>query len=293
MQKTILVSLLLPGVLIAQGNASFQERVDARNEAISGSLGFDFTSQYFFRGLRQENQGVIAQPWINLGINVHEGDGTLRNLNVVMGQWNSLHDGPTGSGGGGGIWTESRFYLGVEGQINERWHVGLRYNTYSSPNGTSVGIGAPIQELAISARFDDAGIVSENFSLQPTVTIAREISGQRDGGNDHGIYAQLAVSPSWVIGKLGESDLKLTLPATLGLSLGDYYENVGGGGDKFLGFLQAGGALSAPLDFMPARLGPWSGHVGLHLLLLGDSTDRRNGGDSGELIFEFGMSTQF
>tara|TARA_R110002072_G_scaffold228234_3_gene385055 strand:- start:34512 stop:35381 length:870 start_codon:yes stop_codon:yes gene_type:complete len=289
MQKTILLSFLVPGVLLAQENASFQERVDARNEAIYGNLGFDVTSQYFFRGLRQENQGVIVQPWINLGINVHEGDGELRNLNVVMGQWNSLHDGPTG--GAGGIWFESRFYLGVEAQVGDRLHFGVRYNTYASPNG--VGLGRPIQELQFSGRFDDAGVFSEDFSLQPTLTIAAELVGQRDFGSDKGIYAELAVAPAWTIGKLGESDMTLTLPATLGLSLGDYYENAGGGGDDFFGYLQAGGVVSAPLDFMPARLGPWSGHVGLHMLLLGDSTDRRNGGDALEFIFEFGMSTEF
>lgn len=286
MQKTILLSLLVPGVLMAQENASFQDRVDARNEAISGSLGFDFTSQYFFRGIIQENQGIIAQPWINLGVNAYEGEGTLRNLNVVFGQWNSLHEDQTN---GGGAWYESRFHLGVEGQIGERWHAGIHYRTYSFPN-----VGArPVQELTITARFDDAGIISEDFSLQPTVTIAKELVGQRDGGNDKGIYAEIAVSPTWVIGQLGESDVTLTLPATLGLSLGDYYENAGGGGDDFLGFLQAGGVLSAPLDFMPARLGPWSGHVGLHLLLLGDNNGDRMRADTGELIFEFGMSTNF
>lgn len=292
MQKTLLLSLLVPGALLAQENASFQDRMDARNEAIGGSLGFDFTSQYFFRGIRQENQGVIAQPWINLGINVHNGDeGGLHNVNVVLGQWNSLHDGPTG--GAGGVWYESRFYAGVEADFGERWHFGIRYNTYASPNGAAAALGRPVQELAFSAQWDDSGVISENFSLKPRVTIARELSGQRDQGSDRGIYAEVAIAPDWVIGKLGESDMTLTLPATLGLSFGDYYENVGGGGDETFGYLQVGGVLSAPLDFLPARMGPWSGHVGLHALLLGDSTDRRNGGDSAELIFEFGMKTEF
>jgi len=124
MQKTILLSFLVPGILMAQENATFQERADARDQAISGELGLDFTSQYFFRGIRQENQGVIAQPWINLGMNVYEGEDTLRNLNVVFGQWNSLHDGATA--GAGGIWAESRFYMGVEGQFGDRWHAGIR-----------------------------------------------------------------------------------------------------------------------------------------------------------------------
>jgi hypothetical protein len=56
---------------------------------------------------------------------------------------------------------------------------------------------------------------------------------------------------------------------------------------------QAGGVLSAPLTFLPPRLGPWQGHVGLHLLVLGHNNDRRNNGDAAEIFFEFGMSTEF
>jgi len=148
--------------------------------------------------------------------------------------------------------------------------------------------------VALSARFDDVGVFSENFSLQPTLTIAKEQVGQRDFGNDKGIYAELGVSPSWVIGKLGESDMTMTLPGKIGLSLGDYYERVGtGGSDDFLGYLQCGAVVSAPLDFMPTRMGPWQGHVGLHALLLGDNNENLNGNDSLEFIFEFGMKTEF
>lgn len=291
MQKTILATLLVPGLLLAQQDASFQERVDARTKAISGRLGFDFTSQYFFRGIQQENQGVIAQPSLDLSLNVHEGERGLHDVNVVTGIFESLHSGPTG--GAGGIWYESRFYLGVEGQFGERFHGGVRYNTYSTPNGAAPALGRPVQELQFQVGFDDIGIFSDSLALHPTVTVALELVGQRDAGNDKGIYTEVAVGPSWNIGQLGESDLTLTAPAKLGLSFGDYYERPGGGGDDFFGYFQAGGVLSAPLDFMPARLGPWQGHVGLHLILLGNNTDRRNGGDSGEIFFEFGMSTEF
>lgn len=293
MQKTILVTLFVPGLLFAQQNASFQERVDARAAAISGRLGFDMTSQYFFRGIQQENQGIIVQPSLDLAMNLRKGDDGIRNLNVVTGIRESLHDGPTG--GAGGIWYESQFYLGVTAEFGERFRGGIRYNTYSSPNGAATALGRPVQELQFQLGFDDAGIFSQDFSLNPTATIAAELVGQRDAGADRGIYAEVAVEPSWDLSQMGDGALSLSVPARIGLSLGDYYERptVGGGGDDFLGFFQAGGVLTAPLDFMPARMGPWTGHVGLHALFLGNNTDRRNGGDAFEIFFEFGMSTQF
>ena len=107
MQKTIIATLLAPGLLLAQQYTSFQERVDARNTAISGRLSYDLTSQYFFRGIQQENQGIIAQPSLDLSLNVHKGDSGLNSLNIVTGIFESLHSGPTGSAGG--IWYESRF----------------------------------------------------------------------------------------------------------------------------------------------------------------------------------------
>lgn len=80
----------------------------APEKFVSGSMGVDFTTAYFFRGIVQENQGVISQPWVELGYNLHSADEGLKSVDLVFGVWNSLHDGPTG--GAGGIWYESDFY---------------------------------------------------------------------------------------------------------------------------------------------------------------------------------------
>ena len=66
--------LLMPAALLAQDPADSQ---DAQNEA-TGSFGFDFTNQYFFRGILQENQGVIAQPWWELSMALGDGGDDCR-----------------------------------------------------------------------------------------------------------------------------------------------------------------------------------------------------------------------
>lgn len=292
MQKTILATLFVPGLLFAQQNASFQERVDARSDAISGRLGLDITSQYFFRGLQQENQGIIAQPRLDLAMNVYDGDSGLRNLSVVTGVMESLHSGPTGSTGG--IWYESQFHIGVDGRFGERFRGGIRYATFSSPNGSAVALARPVQELQFHVGFDDAGVMG-NFSLNPRAMVAIEMVGQRDAGADRGIYAEIGVAPTLELQEMGDGNMTLSFPVRLGLSLGDYYERptIGGGGDDFFGFIQGGGVLTMPLNFLPESMGPWTGHCGLHALILGNNADRRNGGDEFEIFFEFGMATQF
>jgi len=294
MRKTILVTLLASPLLTAQNAPTFEERLQAREEVLDGRLGFDFTTQYFFRGIQQENQGIIFQPWIELNTQLWKASEGEQKVDLVFGQWNSLHDGPTGTGGVGGVWYESRFFVGAEAQVSERIQVGARLNFYSTPNGAGFARGlSNVTELQVDVRFDDGSTIVEDFALNPYATIAIELNNQRDGGNDEGTYIELGIAPQFEIGSMGEAPVVLTTPVRLGLGIGDYYEQIGGGNDDFFGFLQVGGVATAPLEFLPAGMGPWVGHVGLHALLLGDNNEARNGGDSAELMFEFGMSTFF
>lgn len=267
-----------------------------------GEFGIDFTSQYFFRGIIQENQGIIAQPYAALTYDLLESkekDNFLRDLDVTFGLWNSVHDGPTG--GSGGPWYEADFYIDVGAKVSDNWKLDARYTAYTSPNGTfnafSGGRYNTVQEIAFGGRYDDKGGRSLLFDfesgLQPHALIAFEISGQRDFGNQKGIYVEAGIEPSFNIGKLGSGDLKFAVPVTIGLSLSDYYEKAGGGDSDAFGFLDIGGDLSSPLTFIPDRFGKWTAHVALHLLLLGDNTEEYNNFDGNELIFSFGVATTF
>lgn len=290
MQKTLFVTLFATGIVVAQEPTSFEDRRAARAEVIDGRLGFDVTTQYFFRGMQQENQGLIFQPWIELDVDLWKSDDEERSLDLVFGQWNSLHNGPTGPGGG--VWYESRFYVGVEGRVAERWHLGARLNLYANPNNAGGGRVTNITEWQFTGRFDDTGLINDDFSLQPHFVLAIEADNQRDAGNDEGVYLEVGITPSWNLDN-GESPLTLSAPVRAGFGLADYYERVGGGNNDFFGYLQAGGVIDAALTFLPEGMGPWHGHAGLHLLILGDNNEGRNQGDAAELFFEFGMSTTF
>jgi hypothetical protein len=285
MRYVPVAGFLLSSVLLAQEPPPprpVNERV------VRGELGLDFTSAYFFRGILQEDQGIIAQPWIELGFGLYEGDGPLRALDLTFGLWNSLHEGPTGSGGNRSMWYESDFDVGVEGRIGDRIHVGTTYTAFHSPNGSF----PTVQELAFSARYDDHDQMATVLTsgLQPSALLAFELDGQRDGGTEKGIYLQLGVEPTFPLG----DHLTLSAPVRVGLSLGDYYERpVFGDNDDFLGFLDFGAEIAAMLPFLPARMGPWEAKAGVHLLVLGDNNEARNNDDPGEVIFTLGMRTTF
>lgn len=304
MRNTILVLPLLTGVVAAQvpplsqetGRLDEANRAKAKESGIEGRLGLGVQSQYFFRGIRQTNSGLIVQPWIELGYDVVDADEGLQDLRVVVGQWNTATNGRAGSAFGNGAWYESQFYVGLEAKVDDHLHLGTRYTNYTFPNGYGIVNYqlAPIQELAFYGSFDDKGVFFDDFRLNPNATIAFELKNSRDGGGNEGVYLELGIAPQFDVGKVGESEVTLTLPAKVGLSLNDYYERQTiGGNDEFFGFLQFGAVASMPLNYLPARLGPVRGDVGLHVIVLGDNNQDRNGGDTAELLLTVGMSTMF
>lgn len=255
---------------------------------VSGNFGIDFTSHYFFRGIDQETRGAIAQPYFDLTFGLYDGQGTIESLDLTIGQWNSLHDGPTGSGGTGqSMWYESDFFAELSAAISGGITLGAVYTAYTSPNGRFT----TVQEFGLSAAYDDSAMWGESFDgLQPSVLVAFDLdNNQADGGANRGTYIQLAVEPSMMM--VEDRNLTVSVPVTIGLSGGDYYE--GTTGDETLGFVDIGVVAGMPLEWMPSRFGPWDGSLGLHALMLGDSNEALNGGENMEFVLTLGFSTSF
>lgn len=267
-------------------------RQEPATDSVNGTFGVDFATAYFFRGIRQENQGLIAQPHLELDYTLTDGTPRegVQSLDLVFGTWNSVHSGPTGASGDGkhGSWYESDFYLGLTSTLLERWHANAIYTWYTSPNG----IAASVEELSFGLAFDDSGSYGEAFpGLQPSAVIAFETDGQADGGSSKGTYGQIGIAPAFALGQTGDFDWHLSIPVALGFSLDSYYEHPNTGRDRPLGFLDLGVAVETPMPFVPSRFGPWTMDVSLHLLWLGDATDAMNGNDDLEWIFGVGFTT--
>ena len=245
------------------------------------------TNQYFFRGIVQENRGAIAQPWIDFVFPLGEGENTSWSFNI--GTWNSLHDGPTGSGGAGmSMHYELDAYAGIGVDFAENWSSSVSYVVLYSPNSAF----ATVKELDISISFDDSGLFggeSSSFSgVQPSVTLAWELDGQSDGGDDEGIYLEVGIEPAFDL----IDPVSASFPLVTGFSLSNYFE-FGTGSDDFFGFAQGGVSLSTPLNFVPARLGSWTLSGGVSILFLGDNLETINGGDSSEVILSLGLGIAF
>ena len=253
---------------------------------VSVSAGSDWTSAYFFRGILQEDQGLILQPWAELGLN-------LGRVDLSLGSWNSFHDEQTGAGEDttSDSWYEADFYLGLATPINEMLSLSVTYTSYTSPNDAF----DTVNDLAFGLGYDDSG--SEGLALNPSLTVIFETDGQADQngeptGTDEGVYVEIAIAPSFSPSADGAlSNLSVEVPVTLGLSAEDYFED-GDGDDDTFGYLDIGIEGSLPLA-VPADSGVWSLTAGVHFLYLGDNLEQINNDDDFEVIGTLGVSMEY
>jgi hypothetical protein len=255
----------------------------------------DFTNAYMFRGIRQDDTGIIAQPSAELDIALQSAATGLKSTSLNIGTWNSLHSGDTGAQSDesllgcacGKIWYESDFYttlaFGFSGGS-----LGITYTAYTSP---SAGFNN-VKELMFKFGGDDSAALGK-AALHPWVIAAFEFDAdnghQADGGVGAGKYLELGVSPGY-----SGSKASVAVPVKVGLSIGDYYELNEGTAvlpnfvDHKFGFFSIAGIATVPIGGTTSY-GGWNFHAGVEFQKLGDTTKAINGGDSNKVIGSAGF----
>jgi hypothetical protein len=236
----------------AQGSA------DPNPGNVTITVGFDVTNAYLFRGIPQDDTGVIMWPAADVGISLHSGEGLFKSIGVNVGLWNSLHTGFAGLDGPQKLWYESDFYSTFALGFGKGTSFGVTYTAYSSPNQSF----NTVREVSFKFALDESSAWAP-VKTRPYVMVAREVDGQADGGAEEGTYLELGASPGISIARIG-----VHVPLRAGFSLGDYYEGVAG--DERFGFFSVGGMVTVPLSSMPTRVGTWNIHGGVEYVRLGD-----------------------
>jgi hypothetical protein len=249
---------------------------------VTTAAGFDFASAYMFRGIFQEDSGVIVPPFVDVGVVLYQGSGALTSVTANGGIWNSLHSGPSGNSGRGNPWYEADYYGAVTFTMG-RWKPGALFTSYTSPNDAF----RTVHELAAVLAYDDS---SSRFPLSPKAILAFELDGQADGGAKSGTYLELGVRPVVKLIDAARYPVTLAIPLKLGLSVRDYYE--GPAGNKHFGYFDTGLIASVPLAFMPAGAA-WEVHGGVDFLWLGDNLRLLNRDDSSKPVGIFGLSVTY
>ncbi len=293
-----LAALAIALGFMAPSNAIAEDAPAVNNGKVSLSIGFEVTTDYIFRGLHQENQGLIVQPSAEVGFQLTD------KLSASIGTWMSIHDNNTFASGGSTVpsWYEADFYFGFSYQATDRTSVGISYTALTAPNDAF----GTVEELAFSLSYDDSGRwdgvmgLPEGFAFNPSITLIIELDGQADGGTDEGIVLLLGIAPEFEVTQ-GKYPITLTVPVTVGLGFSDYYENPAtGGDDDTFGFIDIGLDFSMPLsEIIPGDYGEWTLTVGVHFIWVGDNVENFGGpgaitnGDDSFIYGKFGISMSY
>jgi len=255
---------------------------------LSFSGGTDFTTAYFFRGILQERNGFIIQPYAELGVNLHKDEGPFSGLSLVGGFWNSIHsEGTNAQKASLRVLYEQDWYGGVQLSLWDNKIVSRAfYLALTSPSDAF----RTVQEVDISLAFDDSEWLGM-FALKPSLLFATETSGT-SMGTERGEYLELGVAPAFTIIQSDTYPVTLTIPNKVGLSLDDYYEVTDQNEDTF-GYYSGGLKLSFPLAFIPEEYGAWSASGGVQFLVLGSNTGDLNDNDDFWTVGTWGISMAY
>jgi len=261
---------LVAATMIACLASPAAAQTDPNPGAITIAGAMDFTNAYMFRGIPQDESGIIMQPYFDLGLALRSADHGLKSVGVNFGTWNSLHTGDAGlDGPSERLWYESDFYATVGFGFGGGMSVGATYTAYTSPNS----MFTTVKEILFKVGADDSAYLGK-FSLKPYAVFAFEFDtepgvGQADAGLEAGKYLELGVAPGY-----GFPHGSVSVPVKVGLSMGDYYETVdlvaGTSEDETFGFFSIAGSVTIPFTAMPTKFGSWNVHGGVEYQRLGD-----------------------
>jgi len=256
---------------------------EGRRDRLHLSAAIDFASAYFYRGYRQEDRGLIAQPSATVGFDVVGGEPW--SLEAYAGTWHSLHSEETGAASPGDSdapWYEADVFAGMTATAGA-WEFGVQYAWFFAPNDAF----ATAEEVQFSVAYDDSGALGA-WALSPSVTVALETGDGAADGLEKGVYAQAGVEPGFDAEHSAFDGVRVSFPVIAGFSLHDYYQDEDGEDNAF-GFVSAGARVEV---LLPAgdRPGSWSASLSVTGLLLGDAV---NDGDDGAAVVAGGLSVSF
>ena len=283
---TVAAALLVPTLTYAGTTSvkpSKQPVEQIKESAISADLGVNVVSEYILRGVVQENQGVIAQPFADFYFRLYQGDGFVNKVSLNLGLWSSIHDHNARTGTTQN-WFEFDYTVGLAVTFLKDFTATLSYLEYLSPNDSFT----TSRNLNLNLAYDDTDLLGA-FALHPHVAVLAEVggpgySGIASAGRKNGWYYEAGIAPSYSPCE----GLTLSLPLNVGLGDDRYYA-----GDTY-GYFSAGLTATMPLSFIPQAYGVWTANAGYTYYNLGDEaakTDTRN--DESHHVFQAGVTVAF
>jgi hypothetical protein len=226
---------------------------DEEESRFSGIIQADFTNAYFFRGIMQERDSFIAEPWGELYYSAFRSEeGPIRDVTIGAGVWSSFHTEETGATQNPKSLYETDWYPLIAVEFPYGLSLTTIYYFYTSPNDAF----AHVEELNFKLAWDDSETLGR-FALQPWINLAVE-THKTSFGINKGEGIQIGIEPTLYEIPIENYPITLTAPVEAGFAIDDYYERATTGHESPWGYATYGLKASVPLAFMPEAAGTWT-----------------------------------
>jgi hypothetical protein len=259
-----------------------------KESCITGDIGVQFVTSYVSRGSFLEDQGLIAQPYLDLYFKLYSGDGFINQVTVALGLWSSLHSEKTQQGAYVGrtssttpSWYEFDYTAGINTTFAKNFTLGLTYLEFNYPNDN---FGT--QRLGqAKLSYNDADLLGK-FALNPYVKYEYffELPSEAQ-------YFEAGITPG-----VDAGPVRINFPIVAGFGDSKFY------GHEGFAYVSGGVVVSYGLAFVPECLGKWAINAGYTFYYLdkGNSLDTFNTGPGGvrnsdttENVFSGGIGLTF
>jgi hypothetical protein len=254
---------------------------------VSLTLGADWASAYYFRGIvNEQNGGNNVQPYGEIGFKLLDNVGPLTSLVIAPGVWNNWHYG------GGTVvepsdpqfWYEADLYIKLTATWWEVFTTSVTYTYYVSPNDSFTSYA----DVGLGFSLNDSKWLGA-FALNPSLLFAFETKGEALAADGQkGIYMGIGLAPRYTFFENSSFPVNVSLPMTFGFSVKDYY-TVNGQNQTF-GYFSGGPLITLPLKFIPSTFGNWALKGGVQFLKLNSNLKTVNFNDSFVPIGSVGLS---
>jgi hypothetical protein len=283
-----LAGILLPASVFA-GTESKAVVETTTKSIITGDLGVNFVSEYISRGVIQEKQGVIAQPYADLFFSVYEGTGVIDKVTLNLGVWGSFHSNHPFAKQGSDVssWYEADYIPGVSVTFLKNWTATVSYAEFFSPSAA----WDASRNITVNLAYNDADLLGA-FALHPHVAYLRELQGSAPYGGEyngqsicgHGNYYEIGIAPA--LPACGP--VTVSFPINAGFGSNDFYLD-----NKGFGYFSGGVNASVALGFIPSSLGSWSANAGVTYMRLNDTNADFAGTGADRFIWQGGIGATF
>ena len=294
--------MALPGALLAGTETTGKEAkvIEAPKpaSAISGDAGVNFVSAYFSRGVLQENQGTIAEPYADLFLTAYEGTGFINKVSLQMGVWASIHSHHPGVISSTPAWYEFDWTPGIAVTFAKNFTLTTSYFEFDSPSDSFIpsntGIPTSARSLNVNLAYNDTDLLGK-FAMHPHFTYLREIEGAAGISGPNGNYFEVGIAPA--LPAMGP--VTISLPATLGFGNNGFYAlttqvapGISTVAETNFGYLSVGPAIAVALP-VPARFGSWTFNTSATYYHLNGTVAAVDNSRHNDWVFSGGLGVTF